>query len=409
MLFISNMDKKLFTEALQRMRSSNMIKKTPLVRSDRLSAKYKCNIYLKREDTQTIRSFKIRGAYNKIIQSNSSDIVTASAGNHAQGVSQTCYSLGMNHHIFLPIHTPDQKINRIKYFGKDKLKLHLHGNTFDECFNIANEYSKNNNYTFVHPFDDEDVIIGQGTIGVEIEEDLKADIVIMPVGGGGLISGVGSYLKDSLIYGVEPNNADSLTKSLCYNKRIKIDNIDTFVDGASIQLVGKRTFKVCKNVVDDMFVVNNNKVSYHMIDMYQNEGIILEPAGALSISCLDMIPNLNGKNVVCVISGGNNDISRYPDIIEKSLLYKSLKHYFLIKFNQKHGELKKYMNNILGEKDNITRFEYLKKNNKDFGMVLIGIEVENKKDVNQLLFKMNQYELEYVKLYPNELLYNYLI
>lgn len=413
-----------FDNALNRMRQSNIISKTLLQKNARLSDEYKCNLYLKREDLQSVRSFKIRGAYNKILNSmeHSIDhskkptIVTVSAGNHAQGVSLTCSSLGLYHHIFLPENTPLQKINRIKYFGKDKLTLHLHGSNFDECLNKANEFcSSNKNSIFVHPFDDEDVIIGQGTIGTEIYQDIKPDIIILPIGGGGLISGVGSYSKlinkDCLILGVEPENADSMNRSLKNNEITTVHDIDTFVDGASVKTAGKTTFEICKNVVDNTFVVDNNKLSFNMVNMYQNEGIILEPAGALSISCLDMIDKklLKNKNVVCILSGGNNDISRYPDIAEKALLYQDLKHYFLITFGQTPGQLKKYINNVLGPNDDITRFEYLKRNNRNVGAVLLGIELQNKEDINNIVNKMDEFNFKYTKINPNDLLYSYLI
>jgi len=413
-----------FDNALNRMRQSSIISKTLLQKNTRLSEQYQCNLFLKREDLQSVRSFKIRGAYNKILncmenslnRSKNPTIVTVSAGNHAQGVSLTCNSLGLHHHIFLPENTPLQKINRIKYFGKDKLTLHLHGSNFDECLNKANEFcSTNQNSIFVHPFDDEDIIIGQGTIGTEIYQDIKPDIIILPIGGGGLISGVGSYSKlmnkDCLILGVEPENADSMNRSLKNNEITTVHDIDTFVDGASVKTAGKKTFEICKDVVDNTFVVDNNKLSFNMVNIYQNEGIVLEPAGALSISCLDMIDKnlLKDKNVVCILSGGNNDISRYPDIAEKALLHQGLKHYFLITFGQTPGQLKKYINNVLGPNDDITRFEYLKRNNRNLGAVLLGIELQNNEDINNIVNKMDEFNFKYTKINPNDILYSHLI
>ena len=403
--------------ALQSIRSTNIIKKTELQYNQRLSDKLGCNLFFKREDLQSIRSFKIRGAYNKIIKSNPQNktFVTVSAGNHAQGVSLTCSSLNIDHHVFLPETTPLQKINRIKYYGKDTLTLHLKGKNFDESFIKATEFCKTNRSIFVHPFDDEDVIIGQSTIGHEIYEDIRPDIIISPIGGGGLISGIGQYSKiinkNCIIYGVEPKNADSMNKSL-HNKKINtIDDIDIFVDGASVKTVGQKTFEICSKIIDDIFVVDNNHLSYSMIDVYQNEGIILEPAGALSISCLDKIKQskLKGKNVVCILSGGNNDLYRYPDIVEKALLYQNLKHYFLIKFGQRPGELKRYITKILGKNDDITRFEYLKTSNRNDGAVLIGIELQEKQDIVHIISKMEKLGFKYKKINPDDLLYNYLI
>jgi threonine dehydratase len=421
--FIKNTLSKIkFNNAYNKMKTSNIINKTILQKNIRLSKQYNCNIFLKREDLQTVRSFKIRGAYYKIINSietkhenKNLPVVTVSAGNHAQGVSLTCNSLNIKHHIFLPENTPLQKINRIKYFGKKNLTLHLHGHNFDESLVAANTFCEKNESIFVHPFDDPDVIIGQGTVATEIYEDIKPDIIISPIGGGGLISGVGSYSKsfnkDCEILGVEPENADSMKQSIANNKITTISNLDTFVDGASVKTAGKNTFEICKKVVDDIFIVGNNKLSYNMIDMYQNDGIILEPAGALSISCLDMIDKekIKGKNVVCILSGGNNDISRYPVIMEKSLFYQDLKHYFIISFGQRPGELKRFINNILGKHDDITRFEYLKKNNKDFGAVLIGIELQDSNDINNIIEKMNDIGFQYTKINEEDLLHTYLI
>jgi len=419
-IFKNVLSKVKFDNAYHKMKSCNIINKTMLQKNQRLSDKYNCNIFLKREDLQTVRSFKIRGAYYKIINSietynKNLPIVTVSAGNHAQGVSQTCNSLNIKHHIFLPINTPLQKINRIKYFGQNHLTLHLHGNNFDESLEAANSFCLQNESIFVHPFDDYDVIIGQGTIATEIYEEIKPDIIVCPIGGGGLISGIGLYSKsvdkNCMIFGVEPECADSMKQSILNNKITTISKLDTFVDGASVKTAGKITFEICKEVVDNIFTISNNKVSYHMIDIYQNDGIILEPAGALSISCLDMIDKekIEGKNVVCILSGGNNDISRYPVIMEKSLFYQNLKHYFIISFGQRPGELKRFINNILGKNDDITRFEYLKKNNKDFGAVLIGIELQESKDINNIIQKMNDFGFQYTKITDNDLLHTYLI
>ena len=248
-----------FDNAFNKIKTSNIINKTMLQKNIRLSNEYNCNIYLKREDLQTVRSFKIRGAYYKIINSikikhKDLPVVTVSAGNHAQGVSLTCNSLNIKHHIFLPENTPLQKINRIKYFGKKNLTLHLHGHNFDESLAGANTFCEKNESIFVHPFDDPDVIIGQGTVATEIYEDIKPDIIISPIGGGGLISGIGSYSKffnkNCEILGAEPKNADSMKQSIANNKITTISNLDTFVDGASVKTIGNNTFEICKKVVE---------------------------------------------------------------------------------------------------------------------------------------------------------------
>lgn len=408
-----------FKHAYNLIKNSSIILRTALERNNRLSEKYGCNIYFKREDLQISRSFKIRGAYNKIMNQEHGlghkNMITASAGNMAQGFSITCSSLKLDHHIFLPTNTPLQKINKIKYFGKDYLKLHLVGKTFDESCKAAKRYGEENDFIFVHPFDDKDVIVGQGTIGIEIYEDIKPDMIIIPVGGGGLISGIGSYSKlinpDCLICGVEPENANSMKVSLRNNKITSLKMLDTFVDGASVKTCGELTFNICKNVVDNILEVSNNKLCYHIIDIYQNDGIILEPAGCLSISVLDQLnPSaIKNKSIVCVLSGGNNDISRYPEILEKSLQYQELKHYFLIKFSQTPGELRRYINNILGPSDDITRFEYLKKTNKSHGTVLIGIVLQDKNSIYEIIEKMESFDFEYTKITENSILYSYIL
>jgi len=417
---IKNMNKSIvknaFSDAYNKIKTSNIVNKTILEKNYRLSKEYDCNVYFKREDLQSVRSFKIRGAYNKISKFISkSSMVTASAGNHAQGVSLTCNSLGKKHHVFLPINTPKQKINKIKHFGGNNLNLHIIGNNFDESLYHSKLFSRKYNSTFIHPFDDPDVIIGQGTVAMEIYEEIKPDAIICPVGGGGLISGCGLFSKyinkECKIFGVEPENADSLNQSLLNNNITPIDKLDTFVDGASVRTTGKYTFEACKKFVDEMFIISNNMLSFDMIEIYQNEGIILEPAGTLSISCLRQLDRnkIKGKNIVCILSGGNNDVSRYPEILEKSLLYKNLKHYFLVSFVQKPGELRNFINNIVGKNDDITRFEYLKKNNKNFGVVLIGIELQNENNLQSILDRLDNSDLEFTKITEKDLIHQYII
>jgi threonine dehydratase len=413
-----------YIKAYNNIRNNNIIKYTNLELNKTLSELYNSNIYLKREDMQTTRSFKIRGAYNKIINNINNinnfnqEIVSVSAGNHAQGVALTCYHLNIKHHIFLPETTPLQKINRIKYFGKDKLNLHIKGKTFDDSYKYANQFSNNNNNLFIHPFNDNDVIFGQSTIGKEINIDFnkfnkKPNYIICPIGGGGLISGLGNYIK--LIYpkckliGVEPINANSMQLALKNNNNIKLCNIDSFVDGASVGQIGKINFNMSKNIIDDIITIDNYQLSSDIIDIYQSDGIVLEPAGALAISALKHINFNKNDNIICLLSGGNNDISRYSDILEKKLQYLGLKHYYLIKFIQKPGQLKKFINNILENKHDITRFEYLKKTNKNYGSVLVGIELQYKNDIDSIEFNMNKYNFEYIKIDKSDLIYSYLI
>ena len=403
---------------------NNIIKKTPLDFCERLSIKYDCNVYLKREDTQIVRSFKIRGAYNKIMKyknnknNKNNSFVTASAGNHAQGVAYICNKLEVMCYIFVPNNTPLQKISRIKYFGGEKCKLIIDGDNFDESLIISEEFTKNKNMVFIHPFDDIDVIEGQSYIAKEICQELNPDIILVGVGGGGLISGIISYLEqynmtnsiNCSAYGTEPLGAASMCKSLEKNKIVTLENIDTFVDGASVKRVGKLTFDFAKRA-KKIFKICNGELCTEIINLYQNEGIILEPAGALSVCGLAQLDKeyIKNKNVICILSGGNNDLMRYPEIIENSLRYLKLKHYFIINFKQKPGELKKYLENILIKETDITRFEYIKKNNKDSGSVLIGIQVVQPVQIEQIKENMIKYNFSFIELSSNDLLFEYLI
>lgn len=391
---------------------TNIIKKTPLEFCQRLSQRYKANIYLKREDLQTVRSFKIRGAFNKIhknYQSNS-HFVTASAGNHAQGVAYACQQLGQKCHIFVPENTPLQKISRIKYFGDEQCHLKVTGKNFSEALSNSLQFCQQHQGIFVHPFDDQDVIDGQGTIGSEILESFKPDIVLAGVGGGGLLSGLIKNLPETDIIGVEPKGAASMYQSLKQNKLVTLENIDSFVDGASVSQVGKLNFEIAKKS-HQILKVSNGNLSSNMIELYQNEGIICEPAGALSVTGLTQLDQnyLEDKKIVCIVSGGNNDLLRYPEIIENSLRYQNLKHYYIIKFQQKPGQLKKYVKEILPDSSDITRFEYIKKNNRYDGTVLIGIEVINPLDNQKIKNNMSKYNFNFIEISEQDLLYNYLI
>ena len=393
----------------------NDIVKTPLIYSSRLSEKYGHNIFLKREDQQITRSFKLRGSLYKIKKniSNISNIICASAGNHAQGVAYSCDLLNIKGDIFVPTKTPLQKINRIKYYGKDKINIHLFGDNFDECLNRALEFSEINGGEFIHPFNDREIIDGQATVGYEIFSEINPDVVVACIGGGGLASGVSEYAKasnkDCDIIGIEPEGARSMGIAFEKNSITKIENIDNFVDGASVSIVGDKTFKMCRKNIDTIFSVSNEKLCYNMVQFYQDEGIILEPAGCLSVSSLDKVAkkyqNCNSNlNIVCILSGGNNDITRYNEIMDLSLKYQGLVHYFVIKFSQRPGELKKFINSVLGKDDDIIRFEYIKKYNINSGSVLIGIELTNKENLGNILYNLNKYGFDYEKVDSNILL-----
>lgn len=392
-----------------------MIKKTPLYLSEYLSLKYNANIILKREDLQKVRSFKIRGAYNKINNLTNNDIVTASAGNHAQGVAYVCNMNKKKHHIFIPQSTPKQKIDRIKFFGGDYLNIYIEKSELSEILKKSKEFCQKNRYNYVHPFDDIDVINGQGTLVDEIYSELKPDIIIAPVGGGGLISGIITRtqkmnLKTEII-AAEPKGSCSLYESMKNNKITSIENNDDFVDGASVKTLGTINYKICKDNIDNIQLIDNNHLCNTIVKLYQNDGIISEPAGALSIATLDnLCPEyIKNKNIVCILSGGNNDIMRYSTFIEKSLIYRGLKHYFIIKFNQAPGELKNFLNNTIPSNIDITRFEYLKKNNINTGSVLIGIELEKKNHLNSILELMNNNKINYIKIDPDDSIFKLLI
>jgi len=397
----------------------NLIKdhvvKTPLEYNYRLSKKYNTNIYLKREDLQITRSFKIRGATNKIIN-NINDaqhygIVCASAGNHAQGFAYCCNKFNIKGDVFIPNNTPEQKKNRIIHFGENNIKVHQFGNNFNESLNESIKFADKHNKVFIHPFNDPIIIGGQATIAHEIYNDINPDYIISSVGGGGLISGIISYSKEinqkCKIIGMEPIGANSLEIAIKNSKPIELKNIDTFVDGAAVAKIGNETFNIIKGNIDDNFTSTNEEIANTIVEFYENEGIILEPAAALSITGLSKIKNFKQTDtVVCVVSGGNNDITRYQEIMDLNLRYLNRKHYFIIKFAQKSGQLKNFINDILSEHDDITRFEYIKKTNKNFGDVLICIETNH---INKLINRFNKSKFNYKKITPNDLIYNYLI
>jgi len=385
-----------------------------------LSKRYNARIYLKREDQQVVRSYKLRGAYNLMKglsdEERSRGAVTASAGNHAQGVALAAAKLGIKTAIFVPAGTPPQKVSRIRHFGGTWTDVRLTGSTFDDALEAALEYTEETGGVFVHPFDDPRVIAGQGTVGREIYEELGAnlDLVVVPVGGGGLTAGLGTYLAAKLpnlsLVGVEPAGAPSMKRALEAGHVVRLEDIDKFVDGAAVQTVGELTFHLAKNLLDEVVLVPEGKTCTTMIELYQNEGIVTEPAGALAASALDILkPRLKGKTVVVIVSGGNNDILRYPEIMERSLAHEGLKHYLLIQFQQKPGQLRRFVDRALSATDDITRFEYIKKTNKDSGSALVGIEVADPGDFQDLLGRLADIGIDYQVLKPTDLLYSYLV
>lgn len=406
-----------FTAA--KMRIKKVATRTPLSLNLNLSKRYDCNIYLKREDLQLVRSYKLRGAYNMMSSLTKAQlnrqVVCASAGNHAQGFAYSCKKLGIKGVVFMPVITPRQKINQTAMFGEDSIEIKLVGDTFDDCAIAAKKYTEENGLTFIPPFDDLRIIEGQGTVAMEILEDLpEVDFLFVPVGGGGLCAGAGSYFKTysakTKIIGVEPEGAPSMTEALKAGKPVSLDSIDRFVDGAAVKRVGDISFSICKEVLDDMQLVPEGKVCSAILKLYNEDAVVVEPAGALSVAVLDQYAaEIKGKNVVCIISGSNNDIDRMPEIKERSLQYEGLKHYFLVNFAQRPGALKEFVNDVLGPNDDITRFEYMQKTNKESGPALIGVELKSKMDYNILLENMGRSHINYTELNKNDTLFGYVV
>lgn len=399
---------------------AELLNPTSLMLNRNLSEQYDATVMLKREDLQVVRSYKIRGAYNKIRslspEQTALGIVCASAGNHAQGVALSCNQLKIMGKIFMPVTTPKQKINQVKMFGGEFVEVVLVGDTFDEANSAAIAACEQEGKTFIPPFNDPKIIEGQGTIGLEILQQNRApiDYVFVPIGGGGLASGLGAVLKqlspNTKIIGVEPAGAAGMQLSFEKGEVTSLPSIDKFVDGAAVQTVGDITFDVCRQVIDDIVVVPEGKVCSTILKLYNFDAIVVEPAGALSISALDYYRDqIKGKNVVCIVSGSNNDIVRMEDIKERSLLFEGVKHYFVVRFPQRAGALKNFVSNVLGPKDDITYFEYKKKTNREKGPVIIGIELADPSDFDGLTQRMGENGIDYVYLNDNLNLFELLI
>lgn len=398
----------------------DVVVRTPLQLDPILSERYQCKVYLKREDLQVVRSFKIRGAYY-LVQSLTDEqrkrgVVCASAGNHAQGVAYACKHLGIKGKIYMPTTTPRQKVSRVEFFGGDFTEVVLTGDTYDDSYQKAWEVCEREGMKFVHPFDDPLTITGQGTVGLEVMEQLDEECshVFMGIGGGGLVSGVGSYLKSvaphTKIIGVEPMGAPGMKQSISMNEVVILEEIDSFVDGAAVKQVGQLSFEMAKDLVDDIILVPEGKVCTTILNLYNENAIIAEPAGALSIAALDFYKEeIKGKSVVCVVSGGNNDLDRMQEMKERSLIYEGLKHYFIVNFPQRAGALREFMEDVLGETDDITRFEYTKKNNRDKGPVLVGVELRVPEDYFSLIERMKKKGFTYLEINKDKQLFNLLI
>lgn len=396
-----------------------VVNRTPLTFSATLSRRYNAQVYLKREDMQIVRSYKLRGAYNKIASLDrevlSKGVTCASAGNHAQGFAYACRQLNIKGVVFMPIITPKQKVNQTTMFGGDNIQIKLVGDTFDDCAAEALAFTQANGMTFIPPFDDLKIIEGQGTVAVEILEDQsQIDYLFVPIGGGGLASGVGAYFKtyspQTKIIGVEPEGAPSMLRALENGAPVTLDEIERFVDGAAVKRVGTLTFEICKEVLDKMQTVPEGRVCSTILRLYNEDAIVVEPAGALSIAALeDFKEEIKGKKVVCVVSGSNNDIDRMQEIKERSLLYEGLKHYFVVRFAQRPGALKEFVSHVLGPDDDITRFEYIQKHNKETGPALIGVELKQREDYDKLVENFHKYNIHFIELNKNDNLFGYLV
>ncbi|PIC80672.1 threonine dehydratase [Sporosarcina sp. P18a] len=398
----------------------DVVAHTPLQKNDRLSEKYDCHVYIKREDLQHVRSFKLRGAYYKMkrieTEARKKGIVCASAGNHAQGVAFACAKLDIDGKIFMPQTTPRQKINMVKMFGRDRIEIILVGDTFDDCFESAVELMEKEKRIFIHPFNDKDIIAGQGSVAVEIMNDIEEpiDYVFASIGGGGLMSGISTYIKNlsphTKMIGAEPAGAASMKASIDAQKIVPLATIDKFVDGAAVKCVGNLNYDICNNYLENIVSVPEGKVCTAILDLYNEHAIIAEPAGALPIAALDFYKNeIKGKCVVCVISGGNNDIGRMQEIKEKSMIYEGLLYYFLVDFPQRAGALRQFLDGVLGPDDDITMFEYTKKNNKESGPGLVGIEIKHKEDYNGLIARMEKNGFPYKEVNKDSTLFGLLI
>ncbi|MDO5115461.1 MAG: threonine ammonia-lyase IlvA [Synergistaceae bacterium] len=401
-------------------RISGVVVNTPLMLNIPLSERYGANVWLKREDMQIVRSYKIRGAYNKIASLSPEElergVVCASAGNHAQGVALACNKLGISGSIFMPKPTPNQKINQVKMFGKDNINIVLTGDTYDDCCREAMAWCAERNGSFIHPFDDPLIIEGQATLGLDILNEAFGDFhyILLPIGGGGLMAGVGSVFKslspETRVIGVESSGAASMKAAFDSGKPVELSAIDTFADGIAVRKVGELTFDICREVVDKLVQVPEGQICTTILKLYNESAVVVEPAGAVSVAALENIKDeIRGKNVVCVISGSNNDITRMEEIKERSQLHQGLQHYFIVRFPQRAGALREFLEHVLGPDDDITYFEYSKKNSRERGPAVVGIELQRAGDYAPLIKRMEEHNIVYEYLNDKPDLFQFLI
>ena len=401
-------------------RISGVVAATPLQLSDRLSALTGAQVYLKREDLQAVRSYKLRGAYNLLMQLTPEEVaagvVCSSAGNHAQGFALACRSMGIHGRVYVPAKTPKQKRDRIRYHGGDFIELIVGGKTYDVAAEAALADVARTGATLVPPYDDVRTMAGQGTIAVELlsQLDEEPNLVIVPVGGGGCVSGITTYLAarttNTAVLGVEPAGAAAMVAALATGEPVTLDHVDQFVDGAAVARAGALPYAALAAAGDMVSIttVDEGAVCTAMLDLYQNEGIIAEPAGALSVAALLEADVAPGSTVVCLISGGNNDVSRYNEVLERSLVHLGLKHYFLVDFPQEPGALRRFLDDVLGPNDDITLFEYVKRNNRETGEALVGVELGSAAEFDGLMERMRASDMHVEALEPGSPAYRYL-
>ena len=399
-------------------RLKNVIVRTPTERAENLSQEYDAQVLLKREDLQVVRSYKIRGAYNKIRSCSDAElrngVSCASAGNHGQGVAFAAKKLGIHATIFMPMTTPGQKIERVRALGGPYVDIELVGDVFDDTERVAVDRAATAGSLYVHPFEDPTVIEGQGTVGIEMLDDAvdPIDVMFLPVGGGGLASGVGSWVKaispQTKIIGVEPQGAPSMLEAFRAGHPVTLDRVDTFTDGAAVQRVGNLTFEICRDVLDEVVTVPEGRVCATILRLYSHNGIIAEPAGALAIAALeDFRDQIKGRTVACCVSGGNNDFRRIEEIRERALIYEGKKHYFIVRFPQRAGALKQFVVDVLGADDDITHFAYSKKTDRERGPAVVGVELRDPNHLEPLIGRMKELGFfgEYLNDQPDILRY----
>jgi threonine dehydratase len=394
--------------------------RTPLQQNLRLSERTGAEVWLKREDLQIGRSYKVRGAYNLIAQldetAKKAGVICASAGNHGQGLAYSCHMLDVHGRVYVPRTTPRQKRDRIAALGGSQIEVIVTGDTYDDAAAAALAEATQTGSTLVPAFDDPRTVAGQGTVAVELVDQLgrAPDVLVVPVGGGGLIAGVTTWLAARhpgvRVVGVEPAGAASMAAALAAGRPVTLPHVDSFVDGAAVRRVGDVTLPLVKASGVAMTSVPEGLVCSEMLELYQTDGLIAEPAGALSAAALGRGVEVHpGDTVVCLLSGGNNDVSRYGEILERSLVHKGLKHYFLVTFPQEPGALRQFLDGVLGSDDDITLFEYVKRNNRETGVALVGIEIGRPDDLSGLLARMDAAPLEIERIKPDSAEFRYLI